>query len=189
MFAGLTVSNVLSVPAGAFIGPHWEWRASFLGRGDLRRDGLAGVAKLLPRQPQRTDRHAGGAGGADARKRRQYLGFQRRQQRWGHGWEEWSSPPAMATSASNPAPGELVNPPFIIGVIQAYPHREPRRCTKRHGGSSIGPPYAALRADCRSMRDRVQFPTFGLKVVVVLREKHSQPLAPHSLEVEIYRRK
>ncbi|MET9801907.1 MFS transporter [Streptomyces sp. NPDC006368] len=52
MFTGLTVANVVGVPAGTFIGQTAGWRVTFLLVAALGVLGLLGVAKLVPEQPQ-----------------------------------------------------------------------------------------------------------------------------------------
>lgn len=51
MFAGLTVANVVGVPAGTFLSQHAGWRASFWAVEALAVVALAGVATLVPRRP------------------------------------------------------------------------------------------------------------------------------------------
>ncbi|MET9426256.1 MFS transporter [Streptomyces sp. NPDC003036] len=52
MFTGLTVANVVGVPAGTFIGQTVGWRATFFVVAALGVLGLLGVAKLVPEQPK-----------------------------------------------------------------------------------------------------------------------------------------
>ncbi|MFF8832090.1 MFS transporter [Streptomyces sp. NPDC015131] len=52
MFTGLTVANVVGVPAGTFIGQTAGWRATFVIVAALGVLGLLGVAKLVPEQPK-----------------------------------------------------------------------------------------------------------------------------------------
>lgn len=52
MFTGLTVANVVGVPAGTFIGQTAGWRATFFIVAALGVLGLLGVAKLVPEQPR-----------------------------------------------------------------------------------------------------------------------------------------
>ncbi|UUN27974.1 MFS transporter [Streptomyces sp. FIT100] len=52
MFTGLTVANVVGVPAGTFIGQSVGWRATFVIVAGLGVLGLAGVARLVPEQPK-----------------------------------------------------------------------------------------------------------------------------------------
>ncbi|MEU7281326.1 MFS transporter [Streptomyces sp. NPDC045431] len=52
MFTGLTVANVVGVPAGTFIGQTVGWRATFFVVAALGVLGLLGVAKLVPEQPR-----------------------------------------------------------------------------------------------------------------------------------------
>ncbi|MER7109110.1 MFS transporter [Streptomyces sp. NPDC000229] len=52
MFTGLTVANVVGVPAGTFIGQTAGWRATFLIVAVLGVLGLLGVAQLVPEQPK-----------------------------------------------------------------------------------------------------------------------------------------
>ncbi len=51
MFAGLTVANVVGVPAGTFLSQHAGWRASFWAVEVLAVLALAGVATLVPKRP------------------------------------------------------------------------------------------------------------------------------------------
>ncbi|MET8541443.1 Cmx/CmrA family chloramphenicol efflux MFS transporter [Kitasatospora sp. NPDC004799] len=51
MFAGLTVANVVGVPAGTFLSQQAGWRASFWAVDALAVVGLLGVAVLVPRRP------------------------------------------------------------------------------------------------------------------------------------------
>ncbi|KUJ67891.1 MFS transporter [Streptomyces albus subsp. albus] len=50
MFTGLTLSNVVGVPAGTWLGQQVSWRATFLAVAGLGVLGLIGVAKLVPAQ-------------------------------------------------------------------------------------------------------------------------------------------
>lgn len=50
MFSGLTLANVLGVPAGAWIGEHAGWRATFWAVTGLGVSALAAVLALVPRQ-------------------------------------------------------------------------------------------------------------------------------------------
>ncbi|MCS0635173.1 MFS transporter [Streptomyces sp. LP05-1] len=52
MFTGLTVANVVGVPAGTFIGQSAGWRTTFLAVAGLGVLGLLGVARLVPEQPR-----------------------------------------------------------------------------------------------------------------------------------------
>ncbi|MFI8825014.1 Cmx/CmrA family chloramphenicol efflux MFS transporter [Streptomyces sp. NPDC053431] len=51
MFAGLTVANVVGVPAGTFLSQHAGWRASFWAVDALAVLALLGVLFLVPRRP------------------------------------------------------------------------------------------------------------------------------------------
>ncbi|MCZ9346292.1 MFS transporter, partial [Streptomyces sp. TRM76130] len=51
MFAGLTVANVVGVPAGTFLSQHAGWRLSFWVVDALAVVALLGVAVLVPRRP------------------------------------------------------------------------------------------------------------------------------------------
>ncbi|ALP43567.1 MFS transporter [Aeromonas schubertii] len=51
MFAGLTLANVLGVPAGAWIGNAMEWHTSFLAVALLGVIALLAIALAIPRQP------------------------------------------------------------------------------------------------------------------------------------------
>ncbi|MFE9120665.1 MFS transporter [Streptomyces sp. NPDC007172] len=52
MFTGLTVANVVGVPAGTLIGQQVGWRATFFVVASLGVLGLLGVAKLVPDMPK-----------------------------------------------------------------------------------------------------------------------------------------
>jgi DHA1 family inner membrane transport protein len=49
MFSGLTLANVLGVPAGAWIGQHWGWRSTFWAVSSLGVIALAALLALVPR--------------------------------------------------------------------------------------------------------------------------------------------
>ncbi|CAJ1890562.1 Inner membrane transport protein YdhP [Aeromonas jandaei] len=51
MFAGLTLANVMGVPAGAWIGNAMEWHTSFLAVAVLGLIALLAIALAIPRQP------------------------------------------------------------------------------------------------------------------------------------------
>ncbi|WP_307544567.1 Cmx/CmrA family chloramphenicol efflux MFS transporter [Streptomyces sp. V3I8] len=51
MIGGLSIANVLGVPAGAFLGERLGWRAAFWAVGGASAIALAGVATLIPRIP------------------------------------------------------------------------------------------------------------------------------------------
>jgi DHA1 family inner membrane transport protein len=51
MLAGLTVTNVVGVPLGTFVGQQFGWRATFLAVACLGLLGMAGIAALVPRMP------------------------------------------------------------------------------------------------------------------------------------------
>ncbi|MFG1942490.1 MFS transporter [Nonomuraea sp. NPDC048826] len=55
LFAGLTVANVLGVPAGAFVGQQTGWRTVFWIIGLIGVLALAGVAALVPRTEPEPD--------------------------------------------------------------------------------------------------------------------------------------
>lgn len=56
MLGGLSVANVLGVPAGALLGQHAGWRAAFWAVAALSAIGLVGVVTLVPRtQPPTGD--------------------------------------------------------------------------------------------------------------------------------------
>ncbi|MBU7597020.1 MFS transporter [Streptomyces sp. P38-E01] len=48
MVGGLSVANVFGVPAGAFVGQHWGWRAAFWAVAVLAAIGLVGVLTVVP---------------------------------------------------------------------------------------------------------------------------------------------
>ncbi|MEV4258961.1 MFS transporter, partial [Spirillospora sp. NPDC049652] len=49
MFSGLTIANVLGVPAGAWLGQQYGWRSTFWAIAVVGVIGLIGVAALVPR--------------------------------------------------------------------------------------------------------------------------------------------
>ncbi|WP_030418948.1 Cmx/CmrA family chloramphenicol efflux MFS transporter [Streptomyces sp. NRRL F-5065] len=51
MIGGLSIANVLGVPAGAFLGEHLGWRSAFWAVGAASTLALAGVVALIPRIP------------------------------------------------------------------------------------------------------------------------------------------
>ncbi|RFU41263.1 MFS transporter [Actinomadura logoneensis] len=52
MFSGLTIANVLGVPAGAWLGQQYGWRSTFWAIAVVGVIGLVGVAALVPRTPR-----------------------------------------------------------------------------------------------------------------------------------------
>ncbi|WP_431961126.1 MFS transporter [Actinacidiphila sp. bgisy160] len=51
MIAGLTVANIVGVPAATLLGQHLGWRATFLAVGLIGLAAIAGIALLVPRIP------------------------------------------------------------------------------------------------------------------------------------------
>lgn len=51
MIGGLSIANVLGVPAGAFLGDHLGWRSAFWAVGLASAIALVGVVTLIPRIP------------------------------------------------------------------------------------------------------------------------------------------
>ncbi|MGY3851021.1 Cmx/CmrA family chloramphenicol efflux MFS transporter [Streptomyces hydrogenans] len=51
MIGGLSIANVLGVPAGAFLGEHLGWRSAFWAVGAASAVALVGVATRIPRIP------------------------------------------------------------------------------------------------------------------------------------------
>ncbi|WP_345044545.1 Cmx/CmrA family chloramphenicol efflux MFS transporter [Streptomyces sannanensis] len=51
MIGGLSIANVLGVPAGAFLGEHFGWRSAFWAVAAASAVALAGVVSLIPRIP------------------------------------------------------------------------------------------------------------------------------------------
>ena len=51
MIGGLSIANVLGVPAGAFLGEHLGWRSAFWAVGAASAIALVGVVTLIPRIP------------------------------------------------------------------------------------------------------------------------------------------
>ncbi|MFI5756651.1 Cmx/CmrA family chloramphenicol efflux MFS transporter [Streptomyces sp. NPDC051569] len=51
MIGGLSIANVVGVPAGAFLGEHLGWRSAFWAVGAASAIALVGVATLIPRIP------------------------------------------------------------------------------------------------------------------------------------------
>ncbi|MFI1333204.1 Cmx/CmrA family chloramphenicol efflux MFS transporter [Streptomyces sp. NPDC020845] len=74
MLGGLSVANVVGVPAGAFLGQHAGWRAAFWAVAALSALGLVGVAGLVPRTEAQT--------GADRPRLRAELSIYRDRQVW-----------------------------------------------------------------------------------------------------------
>lgn len=58
MVGGLTVANVVGVPAGTLVGELLGWRATFWGVAALVLVSLVGVLRLIPHLPANTDRPA-----------------------------------------------------------------------------------------------------------------------------------
>ncbi|MFC7306387.1 Cmx/CmrA family chloramphenicol efflux MFS transporter [Streptomyces monticola] len=56
MIGGLSIANVLGVPAGAFLGEHFGWRSAFWAVAAASAVALVGVATLIPRIPVPTER-------------------------------------------------------------------------------------------------------------------------------------
>ncbi|NJP99977.1 Cmx/CmrA family chloramphenicol efflux MFS transporter [Streptomyces zingiberis] len=52
MIGGLSIANVLGVPAGAFLGEHFGWRSAFWTVGAASAVALAGILALIPRIPR-----------------------------------------------------------------------------------------------------------------------------------------
>jgi DHA1 family inner membrane transport protein len=70
MFSGLTLANVLGVPAGAWIGQHAGWRATFWSVTGLGVLALAALSTLVPRSLQLQTASDGGQGWALLRRPR-----------------------------------------------------------------------------------------------------------------------
>lgn len=51
MIGGLSIANVLGVPAGAFLGEHLGWRSAFWAVGAASAVALAGILALIPKIP------------------------------------------------------------------------------------------------------------------------------------------
>ncbi|MER5869230.1 Cmx/CmrA family chloramphenicol efflux MFS transporter [Streptomyces sp. NPDC002044] len=51
MIGGLSIANVLGVPAGAFLGEHLGWRSAFWSVGAASAVALAGILVLIPKIP------------------------------------------------------------------------------------------------------------------------------------------
>ncbi|MEU6079330.1 Cmx/CmrA family chloramphenicol efflux MFS transporter [Streptomyces sp. NPDC047108] len=51
LIGGLSVANVVGVPAGAFLGEHFGWRSAFWAVGGMSAVALVGVVALIPRIP------------------------------------------------------------------------------------------------------------------------------------------
>ncbi|MFJ3883557.1 Cmx/CmrA family chloramphenicol efflux MFS transporter [Streptomyces sp. NPDC090077] len=51
MIGGLSIANVLGVPAGAFLGEHFGWRSAFWSVGAASAVALAGILALIPKIP------------------------------------------------------------------------------------------------------------------------------------------
>ncbi|MFI0911494.1 Cmx/CmrA family chloramphenicol efflux MFS transporter [Streptomyces abikoensis] len=74
MVGGLSVANIVGVPAGALLGQHAGWRAAFWAVAALSVLGLAGVLALVPTTAR--------AGGPDAPRLRDELAIYRDRQVW-----------------------------------------------------------------------------------------------------------
>ncbi|MFI9236041.1 Cmx/CmrA family chloramphenicol efflux MFS transporter [Streptomyces sp. NPDC053079] len=85
MVGGLSVANIVGVPAGAFLGQHAGWRAAFWAVAALSAVGVAGVVALVPATKPPT--------GADGPRLRKELTIYRDPQVW----------LALATTALNAA--------------------------------------------------------------------------------------
>ncbi|KGD71947.1 arabinose transporter permease [Tatumella morbirosei] len=59
MFTGLTLANVLGVPAGTWLGQHYGWRSAFQLIALLGGVGLVGLCWLLPNQQTEQQRQTG----------------------------------------------------------------------------------------------------------------------------------
>ncbi|MEU4356563.1 Cmx/CmrA family chloramphenicol efflux MFS transporter [Streptomyces virginiae] len=56
MIGGLSIANVLGVPAGAFLGEHLGWRSAFWSVAAASAVALAGILALIPRIPLPSER-------------------------------------------------------------------------------------------------------------------------------------
>ncbi|MFG2992722.1 Cmx/CmrA family chloramphenicol efflux MFS transporter [Streptomyces sp. NPDC048257] len=56
MIGGLSIANVLGVPAGAFLGEHLGWRSAFWSVGAASAIALAGILALIPKIPLPAER-------------------------------------------------------------------------------------------------------------------------------------
>lgn len=56
MIGGLSIANVLGVPAGAFLGEHLGWRSAFWSVGAASAVALVGILALIPRIPLPAER-------------------------------------------------------------------------------------------------------------------------------------
>ncbi|MEU9087738.1 Cmx/CmrA family chloramphenicol efflux MFS transporter [Streptomyces sp. NPDC048357] len=56
MIGGLSIANVLGVPAGAFLGEHLGWRSAFWSVGAASAIALAGILALIPKIPLPTEK-------------------------------------------------------------------------------------------------------------------------------------
>ncbi|WP_199819279.1 Cmx/CmrA family chloramphenicol efflux MFS transporter [Streptomyces sp. NRRL S-378] len=56
MIGGLSIANVLGVPAGAFLGEHLGWRSAFWSVGAASAVALVGILALIPRIPLPADK-------------------------------------------------------------------------------------------------------------------------------------
>jgi DHA1 family chloramphenicol resistance protein-like MFS transporter len=56
MIGGLSIANVLGVPAGAFLGEHFGWRSAFWAVAAASAIALAGIVALVPRIPLPAER-------------------------------------------------------------------------------------------------------------------------------------
>lgn len=77
MVGGLSIANIVGVPAGALLGQHAGWRAAFWAVAGMSVLGLAGVLALVPATAR-----AGGPDGASAPRLRHELAIYRDRQVW-----------------------------------------------------------------------------------------------------------
>ncbi|MEW2140907.1 Cmx/CmrA family chloramphenicol efflux MFS transporter [Streptomyces sp. NPDC005409] len=56
MIGGLSIANVLGVPAGAFLGEHLGWRSAFWSVGAASAVALVGILALIPKIPLPTEK-------------------------------------------------------------------------------------------------------------------------------------
>ncbi|MFF4156154.1 Cmx/CmrA family chloramphenicol efflux MFS transporter [Streptomyces sp. NPDC001678] len=80
MVGGLSIANIVGVPAGALLGQHAGWRAAFWAVAGMSVLGLAGVLALVPATARAGG--SGGAGGTEAPRLRHELAIYRDRQVW-----------------------------------------------------------------------------------------------------------
>jgi len=125
ILSGLTVSNVIGVPAGTAIGSLWGWRATFWVMGTLGIIAIVAMLALLPRTAGAANRPAGLARAIGqipicwAPDRQQAIDLAHEQFRWfGGGWYVNADLP---TPAGFDAASQFVRKEDVAGSIACGP--------------------------------------------------------------------